>query len=418
MWGDFGEVFHMGNKETQAKDRAFKLTRYSIELAPEHEKAEWDIKNLTMTHIPTHSFIQALAVNAAGSAGGNQRLTTWTEAHGYVYDEHKKMWTEMQPVPNQFYSQRFVETYAGYENESMLLFNLWQMGEAGERLHDEYPIFGNETAGLIAYIDQGEEARRMPWQQGEAGRQYYAEQAAVEEPQEYSRLHENRWVSNVNALIPMPLWNRLVVEDMPPPEHGEIIVVAVDASVSNDCTALVVVAIKRVSRPARWGDDEDVDPEEGMLAREIETYVWEPEHGEKLDYRAKDGLKDTFEDVLSRFRVACVAYDEYQLHDFMTTYKKKYGRKIDFYAFPQGGERLEADTMLVNRIKQERIIHTGNPVLTAHIANSDGKRQIGEKKLRIVKRNELKKIDAAVALSMAIQKAFELAPQRRGGRIY
>lgn len=403
-WGDYGEIYHMGNKLEQAKERAFKITKRSIELAPRHEQAEWDLQALTMTHIPTRSFIKALPMSASGEAGGNQRLTTWTELHGYIYDTDEQMWTEMMPVPTQFLSQRFVESYAGYIGLSNLLKGIWDLGLAGERLHDEYPILGNEGAGLLAYIDVGAEARRMPWQVGEIGRQYYAEAEATELPHEYERLHENKWTEGQSALIPIELWDRLQVDVVKPPEpRRDVVVFGVDASVSGDCTALVVVAVERKTN------------EEDMLIRVLEVYEWTPPKGGKIDYGAPDGLKPTMTTLIKKYRPNCIAYDEYQLHDVMTDFQKKH-RGIIFYAFPQGEERLEADTKLVHRIRHEQVQHDGSPILRKALQNADGKKNVDDKRLRIVKKEGKVqfKIDPAVALSMGAHKAVEIAQKPMG----
>lgn len=412
-WGDFGEIFHLGNKQKQAQERAFKFTRYSIQLAPKQERAEWDIQSLKMTYMPNDSFIQALPVNAAGEAGGNQRLTTWTELHGYVYEENERMFAEMQPVPTQLLSQRFCESYAGYEGESMLLWRLWETGLGGERLHDEYPIFGNEAAGMIAYIDQGIEARRMPWQVGDIGRKYYAEQQRNELPHEFDRVHNNVWVNAQNAFIEVAMWDGLEGPSLIPPKHGGEtgivrVVIGADASVSGDCTALSVVAY---------------DPD-GDVVEEIATFIWEPSGGMKLDYALtlKPELKRWLDSPplthpkhggeIRGVQVVCVAYDEYQLHDVMTQIAKDY-RKSLFYAFPQGGERLKADTSLLNRIRHGKLMHSGNHRLREHVQNADGKAS-GDSAIRIVKRKENKPVDGLVALSMAAWKAAELLAKAEG----
>lgn len=398
MWGDYGEIYHLGNKLDQAKARAFKITKHSIEEAPSSIKKDWDTGLTTvLTHIPSKSFIQALPVNAAGEAGGNQRLTTWTEFHGYVHDENDKMWSELQPVPTQYLSQRFVESYAGYEGESLLLKNLWDLGLTGERLDDEFPIYGNEIAGLCAYIDTGVEARRMVWQLGEIGAQYYAEQQTTELPHEFDRIHLNDWVSSQNALIDMPEWVALAtVTSETVSGYKRLkrpVVVSCDASVSGDCTALVVTGIPK-------------DTESPAL--ELATWIWEPEKGKKLDYN--DTLKPALEQVLTTYQVKCVAYDPYQLHDVMTTMQKKY-KGITFYEFPQQTERVEADTKLVHRIRHNLVAHTGNLKAGEHVQNADGKK-LGDKAIRIVKRRENDpkcKIDFIVAFSMGVHKAFQYA---------
>jgi phage terminase large subunit-like protein len=388
-WGDYGEIYHLGNKQAQAKERAFKITRRSVELAPIHEQAEWELQTTRLTHLPTHSYIDALPVNASGEAGGNQRLTTWTEFHGYTYEENNRMWSELQPVPTQFLSQRFVESYAGYKGESVLLESIWNLAKAGEKLSDEFPIWGNETAALCAYIDTGEAARRMPWQQGQIGREYYAEQEAIELPHEYQRIHLNEWVGSQNKLIPLELWDRLKVEPIDPLSHlyrGGFMIAAADASVSGDSTGLAV----------------------GMyfqgIVYVIEAWEWIPPKGGKLDY--DETIKLELRSALERYagRLVRVVYDEYQLHDCMTSLSTEY-EGVEFEAFDQGARRVESDTMLVSRIRQEKLRHSGQSNLRSHIDNADGKAS-SDKKLRIVKRENTLKIDLTVALSMLTDAAF------------
>lgn len=390
-WGPYQEVYNLGNKLQQAKDRGFRIAKRSIELAPSAIKEQWDIQQTIMTHRPSGSFIQALPIAGAGEAGGNQSLTLWTELWGFQYDEALLMWDELKPVPTRVLSQRFIDTYAGFEGVSALLKKLWDLGLMGERLHDSLPIYGNREAGLCAYIDTGVEARRMPWQRGIEGQRYYAEQEASENPLNYRRHHLNEWVTSQDALIEMPMWDALEMEG---PMAVERVVVGVDASVSGDCTALSVVGL-------------DTD---GTII-EASTQIWKPNG--KLDYGQT--LEPALEAVLTRYKVVCVAYDPYQLHDLMTRLEKKY-RRVVWYAFPQGGERLQADTALVNRIRQGTLIHSGNQALREHVQNADGKMS-GDSALRIVKRQQDRPVDGVVALSMGAWKAAELLGKgdRQGG---
>lgn len=397
-WGPYGEIYHMGNKQSQAKERAFKFSRMAIELAPKRRRQEWDIRALRLTHEPTHSYIEALPVNAAGAAGGNQNLTTWTEMHGYQYEEHEKMWNEMQPVPTRLRSQRFVESYAGYIGVSTLLKRLWDQGLEGERLHDEYPIFGNEKTGLLAYIDTGVEARRMPWQQGEAGERYYAQQEAQELPHEFRRIHLNEWVSSQNQLFDIEMWDRLFDAERAYVgaaawETREVdAVLGVDASVSGDCTAVQAV-----------GWDKELN-----CPVALETVIIEPPYGGKIDYETT--LKPAIERLLKRWRVVEVAYDEYQLHYFMVQLKQQIagepGRNPVFYPFSQAGERLKADTQLVTWVRQGEFVHGGDVGLRQHLENADGK-VAGDDAIRMVKREDGAKIDAAVCLSMGAWRSYQ-----------
>lgn len=388
-WGDFGEIYHMGNKRDQAKDRAFKITRYSIELSPQHERVDWDIQALKMTYLPNRSFIEAMPVNAAGSAGGNQRLTTWTEFHGYAYEEHERMFAEMQPVPTQPISFRFVESYAGYDGESLLLRDLWDMAqEQGVRLHDDYPIYGVEKAGLVAYIDTGLEARRMKWQTPE----YYRKQEEMETPLEFRRIHFNEWVSSTEAFVPLPSWDALASEDTRPPKDGWVYV-GVDASVSGDCTAVSMV----------WMD--------GDVVVEAETVIFEPD-GDKLDYQ--ETIVPVLEAMMRQWRVRDVAYDEYQLHHLMTEMAKRH-RQVNWIPFSQQKERLLADTALKTRVRQGTLRHSGNETLRQHVQNADSK-ETGDSAVRIVKRKNGRPIDGLVALSMAAWQAQMIKPKRGTAR--
>lgn len=397
-WGAYQEVYNLGNKLGQAQERAYKTVRRSIELAPNREKYEWELQTRRMTHLTSGSFIEALPVSGAGEAGGNQSLTVWTELWGFQYEDALLMWDELKPVLTRPLSQRFVDTYAGFKNESELLWTIWQNGLEGERLHDELPVYGNEAAGLIAYIDTGIEARRMPWQQGEVGEQYFREQERTERPENVQRHHYNYWADNTSALISVPLWDRLMIgEDDPKP--GQEVILAADASVSGDCTALVAVAYHAATD----------------TTYEVETHIWTPPKGGKLDY--DETITKEMEAMFTRYRVRGVAYDPYQLHDVMTRAAKRYPR-TEFYAFPQGGERVQADTALVTRIQQDKLRHTGNKVLREHVQNANGKAS-GDDAIRIVKRASDKHVDGVVALSMGSWRWHEVKPERkpRGQRV-
>ena len=404
-WGPYQEVYNLGNKLGQAKDRAFKMIKRSIQLGPPGKRDEWTLQETQMTHKPSGSIIKALPVSDEGEAGSNPSLSVWTELWGFQYEEALRFWDEYTPVATRPRSVRFVDTYAGYEGESELLKTLWgmalnddgTMADSAIRLHETLPIYGVPSAGLIAYIDQGEAARRMPWQQGEEGERYYAEQQASERAANYDRLHNNYWVSSQGALFPTAMWDRLAE----PPytlQKGDVVVAGADASVSGDYTALTVVAVNQQD------------------AHVIAVYVWEPPVGGKLDYDADGGLKPTLRDVLQRWPVVSVPYDEYQLHDVMTQMAKEFSR-VEFYPFGQTSERLKADTALVNRVRRETLYHNDDAALNQAARNADGKISGDDDAVRIVKRALDKKIDPLVAVSMAAYHGAELVgkPRKQAG---
>lgn len=397
-WGYGQEVYNMGNKLKQARDRAFLKVRQSIKRSPQHIRDEWEILHDRMTHTPSDSFIEALPVNDGGEAGGNPSLTVWTELWGFDKENARRFWDEMQPVATRELSQRFVDTYAGYTGESELLWELWQLALSGDSLHETLPIYGVPRAGLVAYIDTGVEARRMPWQRGEKGDAYYARVEAHERPVNYQRLHLNLWVNSQTAFMDMALWDSLAVD----PDEIRLmatlpVVIAVDAAVSSDTTAIVAVTVYH---------DKVI---------ELETRIFTPPKGGKLDYALT--LKPALIQMFRRYGVVSVPYDMHQLHDFMTQLQKEFPN-IPFYAFDQGAERLKADTQLLYRINQRLLRHSGNPQLREHMQNADAKDEKHEKAIRIVKRTAAKKIDGAVGLSMATWHASQLADLAQGEDVF
>lgn len=394
-WGPYQEVYNLGNKLKQAKDRAFKTAKRSIALAPEHIKNDWLLKDTVLTHLPSGSTIEALPVSGSGEAGGNQSLTVWTELWGFQYDEALLFYDELKPVLTRKRSQRFIDTYAGFEGESELLWEIWEHGLAGERLHPDIPIYGNEELGLIAYIDTGEEARRMPWQKGNTGKKYYKEQEKTENAINFKRHHLNEWATSQDVLIQMPLWDRLEEDVSKYVIQHQVrrtaVVVAWDASVSGDCTAGTVVTY--------------VPSEDKVI--ELETYIFHPPSGGEIDYH--ETIKPTMMDLNKRYDIIYVTYDPYQLHDHMLQLSKLAEFSgITFEKFEQGADRLRSDSALVSRLKQGNFAHSGNQELRKHIQNADGKVSGNDKSIRIVKRSPTKHVDGAVSLSMAAWKISEV----------
>lgn len=392
-WGQFQEVYTTGNKLEQAQERAFAKVIASLTLSgrgstKEADGLPWYIQKKKLTYEPNSSFIKAIPVAAEGEAGANQSLTSWTELWGYTHEFAEQFYTEMQPVPTRPLSQRFIDTYAGYSNESELLEGIWKLGEKGEKLHPDLPLFGNEDAGLIAYIDQGLEARRMSWQLGKIGEAYYRQAEAQEKPHQYERIHLNRWVSSINAFVPMPIWDSLVYAKKPKPIW---VVVSIDASRKNDCTALVVVC--------RIGD----------IIYELDTVIWTPDAEHEMDYQLT--VVPTIEALMETYTIAHITYDPWQLADtMMQLSKEKKYRNIPIEEFDQGKPRVEADTALEYRITQGTLLHSGHEGLRQHVQNADAKDVgVDKKAIRIIKREDEKKIDAVIALSMGAQVATEIA---------
>lgn len=455
----YGEILTIGNDLEQAKDRAYKEVIRSLEMTPGYEHARerlpgrWLCSKLTMTCQLTGSKIKAIAVDAKGEAGGQPSLTAWTELWGAEDVDAKRFWDEMTPIPTVPDSLRLVETYAGYEGESELLYGLYQKGLEGHQLtagelaevvcrpevpgetFQDYvdcwsetkgdhnvliPLWSNTKASLGMYWDSGMIARRMPWQHnyddldghcaicrrakeeheiGEPPDDYYRSQEEILPPQAYRRLHLNEWVGAESAFIPMDAYDMCGEGHKVPWLAGQDrspIVLGADAAVTADCFG--IVAVSRCPN-----DDDCVD------IRALRK--WDPkESGGVINL---DEPEDFMRKACKANNVVQIAYDPYQLENTAQRLRKE--QIAWMKSFSQAQDRLKADSQLFDLLIGRRL-HFSHfegcargpncscpfSQLREHMANANAKLQKDEdSKLRIVRKTNTRKIDLVVALSMA-----------------
>jgi len=408
--GRFQEIYCVANDLEQAQGRVFQAARASIELSPGWRR-HWKTGERELCHLPSGSVIRAIPNDYKGEAGANPSLTVWTELWGYESERSRRLWEELTPVPTRD-STRLIETYAGFDGESDLLWELYERGvlqgrqlnawdlhelaDVGLMVFEEapnpdslVPIWVDEGASLLVYWDADVRGRRMPWQRGEEGDTYYAEQEQILRPAAFRRLHLNQWVRAESSFVPIEWWDAcLDPRPLAPGDRTEL-VVAIDAAVTGDSFGLVAV-----SRHPNRHDDVAV-----RIVRK-----WDPPPGGAIDYSQPEA---TIRELCSRYDVVEVAYDPYQLHDFATRLRREV--PVWFREFPQGGDRLTADKTLYDLIRDRRVSHDGNADLRQHIANANAKLEKDQdSKLRIVKKTQNRKIDLAVALSMACCECLRL----------
>ncbi len=410
--GPYAEVFTMANDKEQAKGRIYEAAVNSIELNPlfDHGKrslpGQWHVSDSLSEHLPTHSRLKAVPIDYKGEAGSNPTATLWSELWGLTTKAQKRMFSEMTPVPTRR-SIRWMETYAGHTGESDILQKIWNTATledngshrlTRQELLDEYgyewpfseehdpelPLFVNRSASMFAYVDQGPRARRMPWQ---TDNYYQAQSKSLPDPQEYLRLHENEWISGVSEFVPIEWWKACIDVNLPPLKPGEPVILAGDASVDHDGTALSVIT----PHP-----NPDLRASGVLALRAI--HLWVPTKTNPIDYTQT--IEAQIKWYATNYNVLQFAYDPYQLHDMATRLKK--GFVCWTKPFGQMGQRLEADKAFQDIIRDRRIAHSGSPIMEEAIKNCAAKRVINDNtKLRIIKKSNELLIDAAVATSMA-----------------
>ena len=219
---------------------------------------------------------------------------------------------------------------------------------------------------------------RLPWQNDS----YYSQEESTLLPSEFSRVHRNQWVTSENQFVPIEWWDACRIDELPPLDKDEPVIVAVDAAVSGDSFAVLVVS------GSKAGDKHYV------------RYAnsWKPPKGGKIDFSLPE---EEIRRLVKEYNVVEVCYDEFQLADMAGRMRKEMIARL--YKFSQNKMRLLSDKTLYDVIRRRGIHHSGEIELREHLGNANAKTE--KSWLRLVKRSDLLKIDLAVCLSMALYRA-------------
>ncbi len=399
---DGTEVFVTANDIDQAEGRVMKDVKYHynhVDLDDNPRINQYEIK------FHTGTFVQALAQSFKSNAGSRHAFVSFDELWGASSEASRRMWDEMTPIPTIPYSLRFISTYAGFLNESDLLWELYLQGVGKEEhpdgrgevvpeLADITDSYGNpvcfRNGKIFTYWDH---EPRMPWQTTE----YYDQQLKELRPSAYIRLHENRWVTTHEAYIPIEWWDRSIDETWKSsdiwfehPYRQRQVFIGVDASSKRDCTAVVGVGY---------------DPTKGEVGVLFHR-IWTPKEGELFDHET------TVEAYIREkkqqgYRIAKIVYDP--AHFVQTANKLKMsGFPMEEYTQTVINMTL-ASQKLYDLLKSKSFRTYADDEIRQHIMNASAQEET--RGFRIVKQKDTnhvhKPIDAAIALAMAAYKAVE-----------
>lgn len=213
--------------------------------------------------------------------------------------------------------------------------------------------------------------------------------------------------------LPHMSWWDECKEPLPPLDPKEPLILSVDAATGrtsgeSDCFAIVGITrhpdsdrahdsvavryIKLWQAPARskidfLGTEQDPGPERELLR----LCGWRAdENGRYTKLKHKP------------YNIKCIVIDPHELNDLSQRFSRN--RVAWMYEFGQTEKRYLADTDFLRLIVEKRIAHDGDISLRSHIANADRKTSEDGRRMRMVKREDVYKIDAAVATS---QGAFQ-----------
>lgn len=396
------EIYVVANDFEQAQGRVYAAVRRAIEMNPEL-RDDCRLLNKTITIKSTGTVITALASDYAGAAGSNHGLTSWSELWAYTRENARRLWDELTPVPTRRNSLRFIDTYAGFEEESELLWELYQQGLAGKRLYEDLPVYVNGR--LYMYWDT---EPRMPWQTKE----YYEDQRSTLRPNAFTRLHGNTWTKSEERFIDMADWDACVDPEHRPALPRSLpaeISVGVDIGIKHDSAAVVGVYY---------------DAQAGEVVQAFHR-IWQPTPTDPLD------LEDTIEDYLREanrnYRLERIRYDPYQ---FISSAQRLSKEGLLMEEFPQTSGNLTA----MGQNLWELITGKNMRLYRSEEVRGQAKQAVAVESTRGWKIDKAKarhKIDVIIALAMAALAAVKpgqsegprplpsvamVGGRRRGGR--
>ena len=398
---EYGEFYIIANDLKQADSRVAHYLRRAVQLNPEMNK-KFKMVGYKIV-VPSGSYIEAIPIDPSGEAGSNADQITVSELWGANEEAKHNMWAEMTLSPTKHgQSQRWVESYAGFAGESLLLYSLYELGvQNGRMLWPDrlYPVTEGVPTPLELYVN--DEARmlclwntqpRCPWQT----RAYYSSEAQILPSNQFDRIHRNQWVSSEETFVPMAWWDACNRADEWPTfdKRKHPMVISMDAGISDDNFGMAMTCRHPILK-----DDLLLDF----------SQKWQPKPGHKIDFQGTDenpGPEKVLRRLIKEYNVVQVNFDPYQLHDLCTRLMRE--GLAWFKPFSQGNDRLVSDSQVRDLIRDRRIWHRGERDMREHVQNADAKLDLQDTKVRIVKRSEKLKVDLLVCLSMSSHECLRL----------
>lgn len=195
----------------------------------------------------------------------------------------------------------------------------------------------------------------------------------------------NQWVSSATAWLPAGAWEKCESDRRVP--DGARVVVMFDGSYNRDATALVAATVAEtphVFTLGVWERPPDAPDEWTVPRQEVETAV---------------------EEAMGRWRVVELGGDRSKWFDEFAGWEDRWGSP-PVLDYPQHPKRMvDACAHVYGAVVEQRLTHDGHPTLARHLANAAVKETADGAHIKKESRHSPRKIDAAVAAVMAVERA-------------
>lgn len=400
-------ILCIANKKDQAEGRIYRSAKATLKALGGNVPTATNSKPVIT--LPNGTKVQALPNSPATEAGDSYSLTAWSEIWAFKSEDDERLFAELMPVPTRRVSMQWVETYAGYWDESNTLKRLYlkawtdqtekTLAEGAQYVPELLDI---TTDNRPACVEIPGERIFIYWSHENSARWKDEDYIRVEEKSltkvEAVRLLQNRWQASSSDMLE-PFWiTRSFADEEIEPYLGKPFVLAVDAAEKWDNIALVgtiksgeiyYTVFCEIFEPK--GQDADLN----KLVRDRVSQLF------------KDGQLASYYDEEEERWITPVYFDPTQLHQIRLDLIEE---GIDVIKFNQGADRQKADTLFYKTYKNGDIRNPKRPDLEEHLLGAKAKYKEGEQ-VRIEKgtTKDAKKIDAAVAQSMSLYGSFLMA---------
>jgi phage terminase large subunit-like protein len=206
---------------------------------------------------------------------------------------------------------------------------------------------------------------------------------------EYRTKRCNQWVASAEAWLPTGAWDACSVSDEIP--DGTDVVLSLDGSFNNDSTALIVATVEAeplLDVAGLWEKPRESDPSWRVPISDVE---------------------DAIRAACRRWNVREVAFDPFR---WARTMQALTDEGLPIVEYPQSPARMVPATQrFYEAVLNRTLRQSGNPALARHVGNCMVK--VDQRGSRLTKetKNSPRKIDAAVAAVMAVDRAVQQAEE-------
>ncbi len=387
-----GEVYSVAAEKEQARI-VFSDARKTIEATPELSAISKLYKDAI--EIPSlGSVYRVLSAEAYSKEGLNPHFVLFDELHAQPNRElFDVMSLAMGSRGNM--ATLLAITTAGVKSDQTgkdsIAYSLKQYGEKiirGEIEDDSFFMAWYESSGDFRQMETWREANPGF---GDINALSDFESAVRRTPEpEFRTKRCNQFVSSFDSWLPDGAWNDCAGEFEPSPDDE--IVLGFDGSFSGDASAIVGAVV----------------PKDGEKVKVFTVKTWEKDLNlDDDDWRVDIGeVEQTLIDFCQKHpKVREIACDPFRWQRSMMVLEEK---GLPIVEFPSTSPRrmVQACAKFYDAVVEDRIVHDNDGVLARHLSNAVTK--IDNLGPRIVKenRNSPRKIDAAVAAVIAVDRAM------------